>query len=107
MSIDDFGLGDSNLNYLQDLPITELKVDRVFVEAMEGSQQKTLLVTSICNMAKALHINTVAEGIETTGQLDQAKACGCGAFQGYYLDKSMSVDDWKSKISEKQYKEGS
>ena len=107
LSIDDFGLGDSNLNYLQDLPITELKVDRVFVEAMEGSQQKTLLVTSICNMAKALHINTVAEGIETTGQLDQAKACGCGAFQGYYLDKPMSVDDWKSKISEKQYKESS
>lgn len=43
LSIDDFGLGDSNLNYLQDLPITELKVDRVFVEAMEGSQQKNII----------------------------------------------------------------
>ena len=102
LSIDDFGMGDSNLNYLQDLPITELKVDRVFIEALEGSQQKTLLVTSICNMAKALHLNTVAEGIETTGQLDQAKACGCSAFQGFYLDKPMNVDDWRDKISQPQ-----
>jgi len=102
LSIDDFGMGDSNLNYLQDLPITELKVDRVFIEALEGSQQKTLLVTSICNMAKALHLNTVAEGIETTGQLDQAMACGCSAFQGFYLDKPMNVDDWRDKISQPQ-----
>ncbi|WP_394220835.1 EAL domain-containing protein [Alteromonas gracilis] len=102
LSIDDFGLGNSNLNYLQDLPITELKVDRVFIEALEGSQQKTLLVTSICNMAKALHLNTVAEGIETTGQLDQAKACGCSAFQGFYLDKPMNVEDWRHKISQSQ-----
>jgi EAL domain-containing protein (putative c-di-GMP-specific phosphodiesterase class I) len=98
LSIDDFGIGDSNLNYLQDLPIKELKVDRVFIEAMEASQQKTLLVTSICNMAKALHLGTVAEGIETTQQLDQAKACGCSAFQGYYLDKPMNVEDWFKKV---------
>lgn len=106
LSIDDFGIGDSNLNYLQDLPITELKVDRVFIEAIEGSQQKTLLVTSICNMAKALHLNTVAEGIETTGQLDQAKACGCSAFQGYFLDKPMSIEDWRLKIAQPQGEEG-
>ena len=88
------------------MPITELKVDRVFIEAMEGSQQKTLLVTSICNMAKALHLNTVAEGIETTGQLDQAKACGCSAFQGYFLDKPMSIEDWRLKIAQPQGEEG-
>lgn len=98
LSIDDFGIGESNLNYLQDLPIKELKVDKVFIEAMEGSEQKTLLVTSICNMAKALHLNTVAEGIETTEQLDQAKACGCSAFQGFYLDKPMSISDWRDKL---------
>lgn len=99
LSIDDFGIGESNLNYLQDLPIKELKVDRVFIEAMEGSAQKTLLITSICNMAKALHLDTVAEGIETTHQLEQAKACGCSAFQGFYLDKPMSVESWREKIA--------
>ena len=49
-------------------------------------------------MAKALHLGTVAEGIETTQQLDQAKACGCSAFQGYYLDKPMNVEDWFKKV---------
>lgn len=100
LSIDDFGIGESNLNYLQDLPIKELKVDRVFIEAMEGSEQKTLLVTSICNMAKSLHLNTVAEGIETTQQLAQARACGCSAFQGFYLDKPMGISRWREKIKQ-------
>ncbi|TKB04044.1 EAL domain-containing protein [Alteromonas portus] len=104
LSIDDFGIGDSNLNYLQDLPIKELKVDRVFIEAIEGSEEKNILVTNICNMAKALALNTVAEGIETTGQLSEAKACGCSTFQGFYLDKPMSVDEWRSKVSDLQTK---
>lgn len=100
LSIDDFGVGDSNLNYLQDLPINELKVDKVFIEAIEGSQEKKVVVTNICNMAKALALDAVAEGIETTGQLNEAKACGCSVFQGYYLDKPMSVDAWRSKVSD-------
>lgn len=98
LSIDDFGIGDSNLNSLQALPISELKVDKVFIEAIEGSKEKNVFVTNICNMASALKLDTVAEGIETTGQLNEAKACGCSAFQGYYLDKPMSVDDWRDKI---------
>ena len=67
---------------------------------MEGSEQKTLLVTSICNMAKSLHLNTVAEGIETTQQLAQARACGCSAFQGFYLDKPMGISRWREKIKQ-------
>lgn len=102
LSIDNFGLNDSNLKYLQDLPINELKVNRVFIEAIEGSKERNLLVTNICNMAKALKLDTVAEGIETTGQLIEAKACGCSAFQGYYLDKPMRVDDWWHKIAQSQ-----
>ncbi|MDY6976352.1 MAG: EAL domain-containing protein [Pseudomonadota bacterium] len=102
LSIDDFGIGDSNLNFLQELPIHELKVDRVFIEAIEGSKEKHVFVTNICNMAKALNLDTVAEGIETTGQLIEAKACGCSVFQGYYLDKPMSISDWREKVIEAQ-----
>jgi PAS domain S-box-containing protein len=102
LSIDDFGIGDSNLNFLQELPINELKVDRVFIEAIEGSKEKHVFVTNICNMAKALNLDTVAEGIETTGQLIEAKACGCSVFQGYYLDKPMSISDWREKVIEAQ-----
>ena len=102
LSIDDFGIGDSNLNSLQELPINELKVNRVFIEAIEGSKDKNILVTNICSMAKALNLDTVAEGIETTGQLTEAKACGCSVFQGYYLDKPMSISDWREKVIDAQ-----
>lgn len=102
LSIDDFGIGDSNLNSLQALPINELKVDKVFIEAIEDSKEKNVFVTNICNMARALKLDTVAEGIETTGQLHEAKACGCSAFQGYYLDKPMSVTDWRNKVGHAQ-----
>lgn len=102
LSIDDFGIGDSNLNSLQALPINELKVDKVFIEAIEDSKEKNVFVTNICNMARALKLDTVAEGIETTGQLNEAKACGCSAFQGYYLDKPMSVADWRNKVGHAQ-----
>ncbi|WP_333969811.1 EAL domain-containing protein [Alteromonas mediterranea] len=102
LSIDDFGIGDSNLNSLQALPINELKVDKVFIEAIEDSKEKSVFVTNICNMARALKLDTVAEGIETTGQLNEAKACGCSAFQGYYLDKPMSIGDWRDKFVDAQ-----
>ncbi|BFT30776.1 hypothetical protein D210916BOD24_19520 [Alteromonas sp. D210916BOD_24] len=99
LSIDDFGIGESNLNYLQSLPISELKVDRLFVEGIESSQQKRCLVKSICHLASNMALNTVAEGIENTTQLDYAKDCGCTAFQGFYLDKPLSIDSWKQKLS--------
>ena len=99
LSIDDFGIGDSNLNYLQDLPISELKVDKEFVSAMESSEQKRLLITSICDMAKSMRLNTVAEGIENDTQLDHAQKSGCNAFQGYFLDKPLSVQAWKQRLN--------
>ena len=99
LSIDDFGIGESNLNYLQSLPITELKVDRLFVEGIESSEQKRSLVESICHIAKSMALNTVAEGIENTAQLGHAKACGCTAFQGFFLDKPLNVDTWKQKLT--------
>ena len=101
LSIDDFGIGESNLNYLQDLPISELKVDKQFVSAMENSEQKRLLITSICEMAKSMHLNTVAEGIENDRQFDHAQKSGCNAFQGYFLDKPLSVDAWKQRLNTK------
>lgn len=99
LSIDDFGIGESNLNYLQDLPISELKVDKEFVSAMESSEQKRLLITSICDMAKSMRLNTVAEGIENDTQLDHAQKSGCNAFQGYFLDKPLSIQAWKQRLN--------
>lgn len=98
ISIGNFGKAESNLNYLESLPIKELKVDRLFIEDIDDSDQKRLLVRSICNFANAMNINTVAEGIETDHQLSHARTCGCDSFQGFWLDKPMSVDVWRERI---------
>ena len=101
-SIDDFGTGTSNLNYLHTLPIKELKVDRHFIEALTDSQSRNALVNSICDMARAFDLRTVAEGIENNHQFSYAKKCGCNAFQGYYLDKPMHVNAWVEKLTTEQ-----
>lgn len=98
ISIGHFGASDSNLSYLESLPIKEVKVDRFFIEDVEDASQKRLLVRSICSFARAMKINTVAEGIESDFQLSQAESCGCSSFQGFWLDKPMSVEQWREKL---------
>lgn len=98
-SIDDFGMGNSNLNYLQDLPIKELKLDRYFIDGLAGTLSSNLLVNGICEMARAFDLRAVAEGIENDHQFTYAKECGCSAFQGYYLDKPLHVNAWEKKLT--------
>ena len=105
-SIDDFGTGTSNLNYLKDLPIKELKVDRQFIDELTVSGSSSILVNSICDMARAFDLRTVAEGIENDHQFNYAKKCGCNAFQGYYLDKPMHVKAWVEKLISEQINHG-
>ncbi len=103
-SIDDFGRGNSNLSYLKELPIKELKVDRHFIDEVNLDGSKSLLINSICDMAKIFDLRAVAEGIENTHQLRYAKDCGCTGFQGYFLDKPMRVHVWREKLlSEKSH----
>jgi len=86
-SIDDFGTGYSSLSYLTRLPIDELKIDRSFVCNIEKNPTDTVIVDTIVAMAKHLHLNLVAEGVETEEQLRFLLNCGCQCFQGYYFCK--------------------
>jgi len=104
-SIDDFGTGNSNLSYLQNLPIKELKVDRHFISDASMDHGTSLLVNTICEMAKAFDLRTVAEGIESDQQLSYAKECGCNAFQGYFLDKPLQVSAWVNKLASEKVKQ--
>lgn len=97
-SIDDFGTGYSSLKYLRALPIHELKIDRFFVEEIQNENANTPIVNTIIEMAKALGLHTVAEGVETQSQLSYLKAKGCTIYQGYYLAKPLPVDVWQAKI---------
>jgi diguanylate cyclase (GGDEF)-like protein len=87
LAIDDFGTGYSSLGYLSRLPIDIVKIDRSFLERMEGSGTEELLVGAIVQLARALGLRTVAEGVETRFQLDRLTEMGCDAAQGYLIGR--------------------
>jgi len=93
LSLDDFGTGYSSLRYLRMLHIGRLKVDRVFVEQIEGDAHNLAIVKAILGLAHALSLKSTAEGIETEGQLQLLKAEGCTHVQGYLLGRPMSADE--------------
>ena len=99
-SIDDFGTGYSSLSYLKELPISELKIDKYFVDGImdnEDSSSKTI-VNMIIDMANALGVNSVAEGVEETAQFNYLKQRGCDLFQGYLFSKPIPIAQWKERL---------
>jgi EAL domain-containing protein (putative c-di-GMP-specific phosphodiesterase class I) len=85
VSLDDFGTGYSSLSYLEELPIDNLKIDRRFVQRMNGADNTRTLVQSIVGLAHGLGMRAVAEGVETAAQLEHLKAMGCDRAQSYML----------------------
>jgi EAL domain-containing protein (putative c-di-GMP-specific phosphodiesterase class I) len=89
LSLDDFGTGYSSLSYLQQLPVSELKIDRSFVARLddEDAGHARALVASIVALARSLGLDLVAEGIETEAQLAELAALGCRVGQGYLVSR--------------------
>jgi len=85
VSLDDFGTGYSSLSYLEELPIDNLKIDRKFVQRMNGADNTRTLVESIVGLAHGLGMRAVAEGVETRQQLEHLKAMGCDRAQSFML----------------------
>ena len=91
ISIDDFGTGHSSLSYLRKLPADELKIDRSFVMDLETSEDARKVAVAVINLAKALNLKVVAEGVETEGQNRILREFGCDQLQGYLFAKPMSA----------------
>jgi len=91
LSIDDFGTGYSSLSYLRQLPAQELKVDRAFVTDLVDSADARAVVEAVIQMAHALGLRVVAEGVETQGQQEVLVAMGCDELQGYLFARPMSA----------------
>jgi diguanylate cyclase (GGDEF)-like protein len=98
VAIDDFGTGFSSLSYLSKLPVDTLKIDRSFIVDMVSGEGGLTLVSVIINLAHALKLNVVAEGVETEEQLHQLRLLHCDEMQGYLFGKPVAVE-----IFEKQY----
>src|ERR1700726_5254956 len=78
LAIDDFGTGYSSLGYLRHFPVDVLKIDRTFVDDITEGSEQSAVARAIIGLSDALHLTTVAEGIETAGQLDLPPPLGWG-----------------------------
>lgn len=99
IAIDDFGTGFSNLNYLHQLDIDRLKVDRSFVHGIGGDARRLAIVRAIIQLAASLGLNTVAEGVEDAGDCDLMRSLGIDACQGYHTGRPMTADALLSTLS--------
>jgi diguanylate cyclase (GGDEF)-like protein len=96
VAIDDFGTGFSSLSYLSKLPVDTLKIDRSFVSDMTLSPQGLALVSTIINLAHALKLKVVAEGVETEEQARLLRLLNCDEMQGYLFSKPVPADQFEA-----------
>ena len=94
LSIDDFGTGYSNLSYLQRFHVDKLKIDQSFVRKLQDSPQDRAIVTAIIQMAKSLHLLTIAEGIEDDSTRRMLAELGCDQGQGYWFARPLVANDF-------------
>ena len=85
IAIDDFGTGYSSLSYLQKFPVDTLKIDQSFVRTIGGLEGDGTLVRAVIDMAKALKVRVIAEGVETLAQIEFLAGLKCDVVQGYYF----------------------
>ncbi len=91
--IDDFGSGSTSLSYLTTLPVTGLKIDKVFMDKMLTTVPSADIVESIINLAHKINLKVIAEGVESSGQLDYLVNLNCDIVQGFYLSRPLKADD--------------
>ena len=104
IAIDDFGIGYSNMAYLKNYPIDELKIDKAFVEDLEQSVTNGNILLALINLGKSLHKSVTAEGIETEYQHRFLLHSGCDVGQGYYYSKPLSDEALAQFMREQQPK---
>ncbi len=92
LTIDDFGTGYSSLSYLSRLPVHSLKIDRSFVNALSATGG-TSIVHAMITLGQSLALDIVAEGVETSQQLEALRALGCTNGQGFLWSRSLAADD--------------
>lgn len=102
VSIDDFGAGYSSLRYLQELHVDLLKIDRGFLRSGEWERSGAEILRAIVNLAAGFNLPVVAEGVETSEQLDFVRSIGCDYAQGSLWGKPLSITGIKNRLSVKR-----
>ncbi|PKH07050.1 cache domain-containing protein [Moritella sp. Urea-trap-13] len=99
LSLDDFGTGFSSLSYLNDLPFSEIKIDRSFINKFLDNEQSDALVKTIIAIGNSFNMTVVAEGIETQAQYEKLRQYNCDLLQGYFFAKPLCLNELAQHIS--------
>ena len=99
IAIDDYGAGLSSLAYLKQLPARELKIDKLFITHLTSSNRDPLIVRSTIDLAHALDMEVVAEGVETAASLALLSVMGCDLVQGYLISRPIPLDELLTYLS--------
>lgn len=100
LAIDDFGTGYSSLSYLRHFKVNRLKIDRSFVRDISESSSDSAITAAIINMAKALDLGILAEGVESAEQLDFLRRQNCFEMQGFYFSVPLEVNEIESRLQQ-------
>ncbi|MGS0743901.1 putative bifunctional diguanylate cyclase/phosphodiesterase [Glaciimonas sp. GG7] len=93
ISLDDFGMGYSSLSRLKNLPISSIKIDRSFVSGLPNQKEDKAIVRTIIELGRHMHLDVIAEGVETDAQLAYLRQYGCSLIQGYVLSRPKLLND--------------
>jgi diguanylate cyclase (GGDEF)-like protein len=99
--MDDFGTGFSSLNYLRSFPFDKIKIDKSFVDDVSKGGDSIAIVRAIIDLARALKIEVVAEGVETADQRDHLIAEGCTEMQGFYFSRPAPIESFEQVLQER------
>ena len=94
VSVDDYGIGQSSLAKLKNLPVDELKIDKTFILTLDQSQQDQDIVSSTISLGHKLGLRVVAEGVENKASLELLNEFNCDYAQGYYLSRPLSAENF-------------
>ena len=101
LSLDDFGTGYSSLQYVKKLPIDQLKIDRSFVTDLGIDPDDDAIVDAIIAIGLSMHLEVVAEGVETEQQRDLLTQKGCTHYQGYLFSKPIPIEEFEARLSQR------
>ncbi len=91
IALDDFGTGYSTLRYLTALPVDILKIDRSFVAKLDGTPEGKVVAETVLRLSQMMHLETVAEGVESPGQAAELAGLGCVNAQGFHFARPMAA----------------